>query len=102
GQDGGFSPAGTADMAPGTVTAFYMASRQAAKIEAELLAKGAPRDTDVAIVVNASRPDEAAHKTRLDHLASTVRSAGIRGSAIILVTWPERAASAQLAPALTA
>ena len=102
GQDGGFSDAGTATVAPGTTTAFYMATRQAAQIERELLAKGCPASAPVSIVANASRTDEVQLRSTVSELGQTVASAGLRGSAIILVTWPEDVVAALAMPAQAA
>lgn len=69
----------------GGTIAFYMATRHARTIADRLIAAGADPATPVAIIANASRPDQHAHPTRLVDLADGVAAATDTGPALILV-----------------
>jgi uroporphyrin-III C-methyltransferase len=64
--------------------AIYMGVGEAASISAALLAVGKPHSLPVAVVENASLPDQRIHYTTLGAL-SGLREAGITGPALILL-----------------
>lgn len=78
--------------APGAVTALYMGKRAARFVQGRLLMHGARPAMDVAIVENASCPNEQRLHTRLSDLPQKV--AALEGPAIILLGLPPRRAAA--------
>jgi uroporphyrin-III C-methyltransferase/precorrin-2 dehydrogenase/sirohydrochlorin ferrochelatase len=81
--------------APGAVTALYMGKRAARFVQGRLLMHGASPAMNVAIVENASCPNETRLHTRLSNLPQA--AAALDGPAIILLGLPpRRAAAAQL------
>lgn len=82
---------------PGTVAAIYMGKRAARFLQGRLMMHGAAPDTPVAVVENASRPDQRVVATRLDRLPEALQ--GIEGPAVLLYGLAPRAA-AQALPAL--
>ena len=74
---------------PGTTTAFYMSVRQADRLSEDLVTRGLPKDSPVDICVNISKPDECHYDTTVANMADVIRQEGIKGCAILLVTWPE-------------
>ena len=70
---------------PGATLAVYMGKAAAAKLTAGLLSAGMPPDTPVALVENASLPDERQFFTRLDLLPLAARTALGDGPAMLLV-----------------
>ncbi len=63
---------------------IYMGVSACERIQAELLA-GLPAATPVAVIQNASLPDQRHIATTLDALAGTIRSAGLGSPSIIVV-----------------
>jgi len=64
---------------------IYMGVAHATQIRARLLAAGAASTTPVAVVANATRPDECATTGTLGGLADLMRAPGIASPAIIVV-----------------
>lgn len=73
---------------PGTTTALYMSVAQAGRIREALLQKGLPSASPVTVAVNVSKSGEHLLETTVGAMAADIASAGIRGCAVILVTWP--------------
>jgi uroporphyrin-III C-methyltransferase/precorrin-2 dehydrogenase/sirohydrochlorin ferrochelatase len=83
---------------PGTTTAFYMGVRQAARIAAALIAQGLARDTNVEVCIEIAKPGQRLLRAPLSGLAAMLAAEQVSGCAILLVTWPQGAARAALAP----
>ncbi|MEL6236300.1 MAG: siroheme synthase CysG [Pseudomonadota bacterium] len=98
-QDGAPPPDSTRFAAPGTTTGFYMAVRQARRIQGALLARGMTADAPVRIVIDASTSGEQRLRCSLGTLCDTLRSAQCTGRAMILVTWPAQQMAIPAAPA---
>ena len=77
---------------------FYMATRQAARITATLLARGLSPDTPVSVARAATCRDELLLETPLSELPGALVAQGIDGHALIMLGLPKQAASA---PALS-
>ena len=90
-QQGAADPDSVRLTSPGTTTAFYMAARQAAQIQSDLLAKGMPRHAPFTLAVDVYKPNEQLINGTVGQLAQTVANAGVTGCAVILVTWPSEA-----------
>lgn len=82
---------------PGAVAAIYMGKAAARFLQGRLMMHGAPADTPVTLVENASRPDQRIHAATLGTLPAT--AAACTGPAVILWGLAPRAALAAL-PAL--
>ena len=89
GADGEVLPDAIRFTGPGTTTAFYMATRKARDIQTALLERGLPAQTDVTLVVDASKPTERVLSCATGGLADVIVREKITGCAIILVTWPK-------------
>ncbi len=74
---------------PGATTAFYMATRQAARLAESLMTRGLPGHAEVQIAAEVSKPGEALVTCRLDALEATLARMDCRGSAVLLVSWPK-------------
>ncbi len=73
-------------LADGQATlAVYMGKASAGRLAAELIAAGLPGETPVAMVENASLPDERVFATRLDLLPLAARTALGDGPALLLI-----------------
>ena len=70
---------------PGATLAIYMGKASAPHVSRNLMAAGLPEDTPVALVENASLPEERQFITRLDLLPLAARTALGDGPALILV-----------------
>ena len=70
---------------PAATLAIYMGKAAAREISLQLIAAGLPADTPVALVENASLPDERQFRTRLDLLPLAAASALGEGPAILLI-----------------
>ncbi len=68
---------------PGEVAAIYMGKAAARFIQGRLLMHGAPADTPVTVVENATRPDERVMATDLAGLTDT--ASGLAGPAVLLL-----------------
>ncbi|MCS6926528.1 MAG: precorrin-4 C(11)-methyltransferase [Candidatus Binatia bacterium] len=68
----------------GATIALYLSAQLIAQAARELRV-GYPADTPVAVVANASLPDQQIVRGTLDDIAALVKAAGIRAQAIILV-----------------
>lgn len=73
---------------PGTTTAFYMATRQAAQISATLRAQGVPQDLQFTLAVDVSKPGQRILSGPISHLDRIIRDHGVTGCAVILLRWP--------------
>ncbi|WP_222611789.1 siroheme synthase CysG [Shimia ponticola] len=73
--------------APGTTTAFYMATRQADRIAARLADQGFPAMGQIDVCVDVSKPTERLIKSTLDTLVSDLSEHGVDSGAVILVKW---------------
>ncbi len=62
-----------------------MGKAAAGEVSAQLIAHGLPRDTPVALVENASLPEERHFRTRLDLLPLTAKTALGDGPAVLLI-----------------
>jgi uroporphyrin-III C-methyltransferase len=63
---------------------IYMGVARAASLQSALLAAGMAADMPVAVIANATRPEEAALLTRLSTMERVLREAGIASPAIIV------------------
>ncbi len=88
-QGGGPLPDAIRHFTEGTSGAFYMAARQAGRIQAALLNRGVPADAPCVLVFEASKPTQQIWRGRLDGLDSAVDGMAVTGSAMILVSWPK-------------
>lgn len=70
---------------PASTLAFYMGKAAAGEVSRRLIAAGLPPETPVALVENASLPDERHFHTRLDLLPLAARTALGGGPAILLI-----------------
>lgn len=70
---------------PDATLAIYMGKAAAAEIASQLIAAGLAADTPVAMVENASLPEERHFRTRLDLLPIAARTALGDGPAILLI-----------------
>lgn len=70
---------------PQATLAVYMGKASAGAVSANLISAGLPADTPVALVENASRPDEQHFRTRLDLLSLAARTALGSGPALLLI-----------------
>jgi uroporphyrin-III C-methyltransferase len=70
---------------PEATLAVYMGKAAATEVSARLIEAGLPRDTPVALVENASLPNEAVLRTRLDLLPLAAKTAVGSGPAILLI-----------------
>jgi uroporphyrin-III C-methyltransferase len=70
---------------PCATLAIYMGKAAAGEVSARLIAAGLPADTPVALVENASLPDERHFHTRLDLLPLAARTALGEGPALLLI-----------------
>ncbi|MDE2301424.1 MAG: uroporphyrinogen-III C-methyltransferase [Sphingomonadales bacterium] len=70
---------------PDATLAVYMGKAAAGEVAGRLLAAGLPGSTPVAIVENASLPDERRCRTRLDLLALVARATLGDGPAVLLI-----------------
>ena len=70
---------------PQATLAVYMGKAAAGEVSARLIAAGLPADTPVALVENASLPDERHFHTRLDLLPLAARTALGEGPALLLI-----------------
>lgn len=82
---------------PGATTAFYMATRQAARLRAGLMRQGLSGSAQVQIAAEVSKPGERLVTCRLEALEETLAQMGCRGSAVLLVSWPKAQLSAAVA-----
>lgn len=78
-----------AALGPGASAAFYMGVGNAAALQDDLIASGAPEDLSVTIVEAASQSGERALKTVLGDLAAAVSRERVAHPAIIFIEWPE-------------
>lgn len=81
---------------PDQVAAIYMGKKAARFIQGRLLMHGAPPDTPVTFVENASRPDQRVVSTTLTRLPADLADADLTGPALALLGLSPRAASATL------
>jgi uroporphyrin-III C-methyltransferase/precorrin-2 dehydrogenase/sirohydrochlorin ferrochelatase len=65
--------------------AVYMGVGASPLIQSRLLDSGAPANMPVTIVENASRPEEVIIETTLDQLGQTVKTAPVKGPAVLLI-----------------
>ena len=70
---------------PQATLAVYMGKAGAGKVARELMAAGMPGQTPVALVENASLPDERVMLTRLDLMGLTAKAALGNGPALLLI-----------------
>ncbi|MEO0428029.1 MAG: siroheme synthase CysG [Pseudomonadota bacterium] len=78
---------------PGNAVAFYMGVATSGRIAQDLLTQGVPAETVVEIVENASRPTMRHISTTLGALSETVAREAVTNPAVILLRWPEHAAT---------
>jgi uroporphyrin-III C-methyltransferase len=86
---------------PGATLAIYMGKAAAAELSRKLISAGLSADTPVALVENASLPDERQLRTRLDLLPLAAASALGDGPAILLVGAAMAAPSDMLAVSIS-
>lgn len=70
---------------PDATLAVYMGKAAAGEVSAKLVAAGLPGDTPVALIENASRPDQRIMTTRLDLLGLAAKAALGDGPALLLI-----------------
>lgn len=70
---------------PQATLAIYMGKAAAAEVSRQLIEAGLPIDTPVALIENASLPDERQFRTRLDLLPMAVRAAVGSGPVVLLI-----------------
>lgn len=88
---------------PGTTTAFYMSVSHADRLARDLMRKGLATEAPVDIAWQVSKAGEGHVATTLGRLAQTIRHEGIKGCAVLLVTWPKaRSGAADLTSGLQA
>lgn len=85
---------------PGAVAAIYMGKAASRYLQGRLMMHGAPPDTPVTLVENASRPDQRIHAATLATLPATAQLCS--GPAVILWGLAPRAALSALPAALEA
>ncbi|SNR49666.1 siroheme synthase CysG [Puniceibacterium sediminis] len=88
-RDGDAAPDWQHHARPGTALAFYMSVGHAEQITAALLANGMPADLPVTIAVKVTQDGERFVETTISALATTLASEQIKGSAVIMVSWPK-------------
>jgi uroporphyrin-III C-methyltransferase/precorrin-2 dehydrogenase/sirohydrochlorin ferrochelatase len=81
---------------PGSTAAVYMGTKAATFLRGRLMMYGAPGDTPVTAVENASRPDQRVITTTLFELPLALRAAAPEGPVMILYGLAPRAAAAAL------
>ncbi|GAB4267457.1 MAG: siroheme synthase CysG [Pararhodobacter sp.] len=96
-RDGCGAPDIAALARPGATLALYMATRQAGRIRADLLAAGWPPRSCVEVVASASTPNERILRCDLGSMDRAILDAGIVNPAVILVRF-DHAAIARPAP----
>ena len=79
---------------PGTTTAFYMSVRQAARVSDKLMERGLPPDARVDICVDVSKSSEDHIQTTVTNLSQDIKRHAVAGCAVLLITWPTAAVSA--------
>lgn len=79
---------------PGTVTAFYMSTRQVDRIVQDLTLQGFPPSGRIDVCIDVSKPTERLLKTSLADLTRTMTDQQICGGAVVLVKWPRAATRA--------
>ena len=94
GAHGGALPEAVRQSSPGTSTAFYMATRQARVIQEALMARGLPGTADFTLAIDVSKSSERILTGQIADLADLIAAEGVRGCAIILVTWPSEVVEA--------
>ncbi len=87
---------------PQATLAIYMGKAAASEVSAQLIAAGLPGKTPVALVENASLPDQRSFTTRLDLLPLAARTALGAGPALLLIGVAMEPRSAVAIPAETA
>lgn len=87
---------------PQSTLAIYMGKAAASEVSAQLIAAGLPGKTPVALVENASLPDQRSFTTRLDLLPLAARTALGAGPALLLIGVAMKPRSAVAIPAETA
>lgn len=89
-------------IAPGTTCAVYMGVRHAARLAAELMAKGLPASAPVDIAAEVSKPGQRLLSATLGSLAQTLADADLQGCAVIVVTWPKNTVARKTPPGMPA
>lgn len=79
---------------PGARAAVYMGVGAARFIQGRLLLHGAARGLPIAVVENASRPDEIIVQAQLSNLPEALANAGVNGPAILLMGYSVKQALA--------
>ena len=79
---------------PGSRAAVYMGVGAARFIQGRLLLHGASRNLPIAVVENASRPEEVIVSAKLKNLPDELAKAGIKGPAILLIGYAVKQALA--------
>jgi uroporphyrin-III C-methyltransferase len=82
---------------PAATLAIYMGKAAASEVSRELIAAGLPADTRVALVENASLPDERCITTRLDLLPLAAQAGLGSGPAVLLIGAAMKVASEPVA-----
>ncbi|WP_298912662.1 siroheme synthase CysG [uncultured Algimonas sp.] len=96
-DENGFAELDWASLAePGARATIYMGLRAARFIQGRLMLHGARPTTPVAVVENASRPDEVVLQTTLGDLPDDLVTHGISGPAVLMIGYARRAAQAHL------
>lgn len=88
-RDGDPLPESALHARPGTNTVFYMSVRQSARIRDGLIARGVPEGARVQIAADVAKPGERLLSCALRDLPETLATSGIKGCAILMLTWPK-------------
>ena len=77
---------------PGTTTALYMSVRHAERLSHSLITRGLPAGAPIDIAANVSKPNELLVRTSVSNLKEALQENGIKGCALLVVTWPKSVA----------
>ncbi|WP_372835595.1 siroheme synthase CysG [Puniceibacterium confluentis] len=97
-RDGDAAPDWPQHARPGTALAFYMSVGHAAEITASLMNTGMPASLPVTIAVKVTQEGERFVDTTVGNLVKTLTCEGIRGCAVIMISWPKSVAAVAQAP----
>jgi uroporphyrin-III C-methyltransferase/precorrin-2 dehydrogenase/sirohydrochlorin ferrochelatase len=74
---------------PGSTTVMYMSVRQAERIAGQLRERGVPGWAEISIGVEIEKPGQRLLSATVDTLAQVLAVNGVRGCAVLMLTWPE-------------
>lgn len=91
GKAGSAYPDATRHAGPGTTLAFYMSVGQCERIRDDLFARGLPETAQARIAVDVAKPGQRFITGPVRDLKALLSENGVKGCAVILVTWPQTA-----------